>query len=84
MFNISTGIKECLNNIVVKNIKGMPPFRPRLLKLQVSNRKLFKDRKTHLNITITFTIYTPIIRTKGIRFYTVSLITCLQDLFIGL
>ena len=32
-FSISTEIKECLNNIVVKDIKGTPPLRPRLLKL---------------------------------------------------
>ena len=73
-FSISTGMRECLSNIVVKNIKGTPLFRPKLLKLQVSNRKLFKDRKTYFNITATFATYTPIIRTKGIRSYTVSLI----------
>ena len=33
LFSISTEIRECLNNIVVKNIKGMPLLRPRLLKL---------------------------------------------------
>ena len=57
-------------------------FRLRLLKLQVSNGKLFKDRKTHLNITATLAIYILIIRTKGIRFYIISLIIYLQDLFI--
>ena len=77
LFNISTGIRECLGNIIVKNIKGTPPLRPRLLKFQVSNRKLFKNRKTYFNITTTFTIHTPITKTKGIRFYTVSLIICL-------
>ena len=33
LFNISTGMREYLNNIVVKNIKGILLFRPRLLKL---------------------------------------------------
>ena len=33
LFNISTGIREYLGNIVVKDIKGIPPLRPRLLKL---------------------------------------------------
>ena len=32
-FSINTGIREYLSNIVVKDIKGMPLFRPRLLKL---------------------------------------------------
>ena len=32
-FSISTGIRECLGNIVVKDIKGTPLLRPRLLKL---------------------------------------------------
>ena len=32
-FSINTGIKECLGNVVVKDIKGMPLFRSRLLKL---------------------------------------------------
>ena len=73
-FSISTGMRECLNNIVVKNIKGMPLFRPRLIKFQVSNKKLFKDRKTYFNITTTFTTHILIIRTKGIRSYIVSLI----------
>ena len=81
-FSISIRIKKCLGNIIVKNIKGTPPLRPRLLKLQISNKKLFKNRKTHLNITATLATYTPIIRTKGIKSYTVSLIICLQDLFI--
>ena len=83
LFNISTGMRECPGNIVVKDIKGMPLLRPRLVKLQISNRKLFKDRKTHLNTTATFTTHTLIIRTKGIKSYTVSLIIYLQDLFIG-
>ena len=76
-------MREYLSNIVVKDIEGTPPLRPRLLKLQISNRKLSKDKKTHLNITITLATHTLIIRTKGIRFYIVSLIIYLQDLFIG-
>ena len=32
-FSISTGMRECLGNIVVKDIKGTPLLRPRLLKL---------------------------------------------------
>ena len=64
---ISTGGRESLSNIVVKNIKD----------LNIYNRKLFKDKKTYFNITATLTTHTPIIRTKGIRFYIVSLITYL-------
>ena len=72
MFWIST--ENGLGNIVVKDIKGILLLRPRLLKLQISDRKLSKDRKTHLNTTATFTTHTLIIRTKGIRFYIVSFI----------
>ena len=32
-FSISAGMRECLGNIIVKNIKGTPLLRPRLLKL---------------------------------------------------
>ena len=32
-FSINTKIRECLGNIVVKNIKGIPLLKPRLLKL---------------------------------------------------
>jgi len=50
-------------------------FRSRLLKkLKVSNRKLFKNKKTYLNITATFSIYTLIVKIKGIRFYAEGLI----------
>jgi len=49
-------------------------FRPRLLKkLKVSNRKLSKDRKTHLNIIATLNTHIFIIKTKGIRPYAESL-----------
>jgi hypothetical protein len=39
--------------------------------------------KTYFNIITTLATYTLIIKTKGIRFYTVSLIVCLQDFLIG-
>ena len=32
-FSISTGIREYPGNIIVKNIKGIPPLRPKLVKL---------------------------------------------------
>ena len=70
MFSISVKIKKSLGNIAVKDIESILLFRFRLLKkLKVSNRKLSKDRKTHLNITATFNIYTLIIKTKGVRPY---------------
>ena len=62
----------------------MPLLRLKLLKLQVSNRKLSKNRKTYLNTTVTLATHTPIIRTEGIRSHTVSLIVYFQDLLIGL
>ena len=34
MFNISTRIKQSLGNVVVKDIKGTLPLRPKLLKLK--------------------------------------------------
>ena len=37
-FNISTKIRECLGNIIVKNIKDILPLKPRLLKPKVSNK----------------------------------------------
>ena len=46
LFSIST--KESLGNIVVKDIKGLLPLRPRLLKLKVSNRNLLKIEKLTL------------------------------------
>jgi len=74
LFSISTRIKKSLGDIVVKDIKSTLLFRLRLLKkLKVSNGKLSKDRKTYFNVTTIFNIYTPIIRTKGIRPYTESL-----------
>jgi hypothetical protein len=83
LFRVSTKIG--LSDIVVKDIKGMLLLRPRLLKsLKACNRNYLKIKKTHLNITATFTMHTLIIRTKGVKSYIVSLIVCLQDLFIGL
>ena len=42
LFSIYAGIRESPGNIVVKNIKGTSPLRPRLLKLKVSNRNLLR------------------------------------------
>ena len=84
-FSISTRVKESPGDIVVKDIKGMPLLRPRLLKsLEAYNRKLSKKRKTYLNITATLKAYILIIRTKGIRPYIVGLIIRLKDLLIRL
>jgi len=45
-------------------------LRPKLLKkFKVSNGKLFKDRKTHFNITTIFNMYILIIKIKNIKFY---------------
>ena len=44
----SIGARESLGNIVVKDIKGLSLFRPRLLKLKVSNRNLLKIEKLTL------------------------------------
>ena len=44
-FSISTGIRESLGNIVVKDIKGLLLFRSRLLKLKISNGNLLKIKK---------------------------------------
>jgi len=48
MFSISAKIRQSLGNIVVKNIKGTSPLRPRLLKLKVSNRNLLRIEKLTL------------------------------------
>ena len=45
LFSIYARIRESLGNIVVKNIKGTSPLRPRLLKLKVSNRNLLRIEK---------------------------------------
>ena len=47
-FSISTGIIENLSNIVVKDIKGLLLFRPKLLKLKVRNGNLLKIEKLTL------------------------------------
>jgi len=70
LFSIGAKIKKSLSNVVVKDVESILLFRFRLLKkLKVSNRRLFKNKKTHFNITAIFNIYTPIIKTKGVRFY---------------
>jgi len=48
LFSVYTGIRESLGDIVVKDIKGTSPLRPRLLKLKVSNRNLLKIEKLTL------------------------------------
>ena len=47
-FNISTGIKEHLSNIIVKDIKGILLFRPKQLKPKVSNGSLLRIEKLTL------------------------------------
>ena len=47
-FSVCTRIKESPGNIVVKDIKGTSPLRPRLLKLKVSNRNLLRIKKLTL------------------------------------
>ena len=46
LFNI--GAKKSPDNIVVKDIKGLSPLRPRLLKLKVSNGNLLRIEKLTL------------------------------------
>ena len=46
LFSIGAG--ESLGNIVVKDIKGLSPLRPRLLKLKVSNGNLLRIEKLTL------------------------------------
>ena len=76
-------MRESPGDIVVKDIKGTPPLRPRLLKsLKAYNRKLFKNRKTYFNITATLRAYALVIRTEGVRPYIVGLIARLKDLLI--
>ena len=83
LLRISAGVRESLGEVVVKDIKGTPPLRPRLLKsLKACNRKLSKNRKTYLNATATLKAHTLIIRTEGIRPYIVGLIIYLKDLLI--
>ena len=44
----SIGARESLGDVVVKNIKGLLPLRPRLLKLKVSNGNLLRIEKLTL------------------------------------
>jgi len=61
----------------------MSLFRPRLLKnLKLVIENYLKIKKTHLNVTAIFSIYTPIIKTKSVKPYTKSLAIKLQDFFI--
>jgi len=48
LFSIYARIRESPGDIVVKDIKGMSPLRPRLLKLKVSNRNLLRIEKLTL------------------------------------
>jgi len=45
LFSIYTRIKKSPGDVVVKDIKGMSPLRPRLLKLKVSNGDLLRIGK---------------------------------------
>jgi len=47
-FSVCARIKESPGDIVVKDIKGMLPLRPRLLKLKVSNGNLLRIEKLTL------------------------------------
>src|SRR6266700_841981 len=83
LLRISIRVRESLGDIVVKDIKGTLPLRPRLLKsLKAYNRKLSKNKKTYLNTTATFRVYTLVIKTKGVRPYIVGLIIYFKDLLI--
>ena len=46
--SFSISVRESLGNIVVKDIKGLSPLRPRLLKLKVSNGNLLRIEKLTL------------------------------------
>jgi len=48
LFSIYARIRESPGDIVVKDIKGTLPLRPRLLKLKVSNRNLLRIEKLTL------------------------------------
>ena len=41
-------MRESLGNIVVKDIKGLLPLRPRLLKLKINNGNLLRIKKLTL------------------------------------
>ena len=83
--SISARVRESPGDIVVKDIKGTPPLRPRLLKsLKTYNRNSLKREKTYFNITATLKAYALITKTKGVRPHTVGLIIRLKDLLIRL
>ena len=65
-FSISTGMREYLGNIIVKNIKDILPLRPRLLKPKVNNKSLLRIKKTYFNATTALGTHIIIIRIKGI------------------
>ena len=44
-FSISTGMRESLGDIIVKDIKGSLLFRPRLLKLKVYNENYLRIKR---------------------------------------
>ena len=44
LLRISTRVRESLGNIVVKDIKGTPPLRPKLLKSLKAAMELFKNK----------------------------------------
>jgi len=48
LFSVYARIRESLGDVVVKDIKGMSPLRPRLLKLKVSNGNLLRIEKLTL------------------------------------
>jgi len=48
LFSIYARMRESPGDVVVKDIKGTSPLRPRLLKLKVSNRNLLRIGKLTL------------------------------------
>jgi hypothetical protein len=71
-------MRERLGDVIVKDIKGMPPLRPGLLEsLKSVIENYLWDRKTHLNTTATLSTHATIIRTKGIGPYVVCLVASL-------
>jgi hypothetical protein len=45
LFSIGTRIRERPGDIIVKDVKGISPLRPRLLKPKVSNKSLLRIEK---------------------------------------
>jgi hypothetical protein len=56
-FSIYAGIRESPGNVVVKDIKGTSPLRPRLLKLKVSNKNLLRIKKLTLTLLLLVRMY---------------------------